>query len=150
MLYIASDHAGFEMKEMLKKHLEDREEWFTDLGPTTFMPDDDYPEYASLLSREIQGHDGRGILLCGNAVGVCMTANKFRGIRAGIGYSEYAAKSQREDDDTNVLCLPARVLSNDDAKKILDIWLDTPFSPESRHKRRLEKVAEIEEQNMKA
>lgn len=149
MLYIASDHAGFEMKEMLKKHLENREEWFTDFGPTELVSEDDYPDYAALIAKEIQGHDGRGILLCGNAIGVCMTANKFKGIRAGIGYSEYAAQTQREDDDTNVLCLPARVLTDDDAKKILDIWLDTRFTAEARHKRRLAKVEEIESGNFK-
>ena len=149
MLYIASDHAGFEMKEMLKKHLENREEWFTDLGPAEMDPKDDYPEYATLIAKEIQEHDGRGILLCGNAIGVCITANKFKGIRAGIGYSEYAAQTQREDDDTNVLGLPARVLSDDDAKKILDIWLDTSFTTEVRHKRRLKKLEQIENENFR-
>ncbi len=149
MLYIASDHAGFALKEELKKYLDELSESYRDLGAKELQSDDDYPDYASVLAREVSEHKGRGILLCGSAVGVCIVANKFRGIRAGIGYSTYAAKTQREDDDTNVLCLPGRFLGTDDAKEILRVWLTTPFSGEKRHMRRIAKIATIEQERMR-
>lgn len=146
MIYIASDHAGFALKEILKKYLEELHEHYTDVGASSLDPNDDYPDYAAALAKEVRERNGRGILLCGSAVGVCIVANKFRGIRAGIGYSTYAAKTSREDDDTNVLCLPGRFLSADDAKEILRVWLQTPFSEAPRHKRRIEKIVAIEKQ----
>lgn len=148
MIYIASDHAGYALKEVLKKYLTDLGESFTDVGAEQLIPEDDYPDYAASLATEMLHHDGRGILLCGNAIGVCVVANKFRGIRAGIGYSIYAAKSSREDDDTNVLCLPGRFLNPDDAKEILRVWLTTPFSRAERHQRRIAKIATIEREHM--
>lgn len=149
MIYIASDHAGYALKEELKTFLGELGETYTDLGPEKLVADDDYPDYAARLAREMLTHDGRGILLCGNAIGVCVVANKFRGIRAGVGYAMYAAKTSRADDDTNVLCLPARVLKPDEAKEIVRTWLRTPFSRESRHQRRIAKIADIERANMK-
>lgn len=149
MIYIASDHAGYELKEILKKYLTELGESVTDVGPEQRNPEDDYPDYAAHLAQEMLKHDGRGILLCGNAVGVGIVANKFRGIRAGIGYSVYAAKSSREDDDTNILCLPARVLQSDEAKEIVRMWLQTPFSRAKRHQRRIAKIAAIERATMK-
>ncbi|MBI4281453.1 RpiB/LacA/LacB family sugar-phosphate isomerase [Candidatus Uhrbacteria bacterium] len=149
MLYIASDHAGYALKEVLKKYLEELGEPWKDLGPANLQPEDDYPDTASLLAREMLQHGGRGIVLCGNAVGVCVVANKFRGIRAGIGYSTYAAKTSREDDDTNVLCLPGRFLGDSDAKEILRVWLATPFSKAPRHQRRIAKIATIEQEQMR-
>lgn len=149
MIYIASDHAGYALKEVLKKYLDELAMPYKDCGSAKLDPDDDYPDSASLLAREILQHGGRGILLCGSAVGVCIVANKFRGIRAGIGYSTYAAKTQREDDDTNVLCLPGRFLGTDDAKEILRVWLTTPFSAAPRHMRRIAKIATIEQEHMR-
>ncbi|MDO8582262.1 MAG: RpiB/LacA/LacB family sugar-phosphate isomerase [bacterium] len=149
MIFIASDHAGFALKEELKKYLDELSEHYMDLGAKELQADDDYPDYVSVLAKKVVEDNGRGILLCGSAVGVCIVANKFRGIRAGIGYSIYAAKTQREDDDTNVLCLPGRFLGTNDAKEMLRVWLTTPFSGGERHKRRIAKIAAIEQVNMK-
>lgn len=149
MLYIASDHAGFALKEILTQYLRELGEHYTDLGPDSLNPDDDYSDYAAKLAEELLKHDGRGILICANAIGVCIVANKFRGIRAGIGYSVYAARSSREDDATNVLCLPGRFLNPDDAKEILHVWLTTPFSQAPRHERRIGKIGQIEREHMK-
>ncbi len=149
MIYIASDHGGYELKEVLKKYLAELGESCEDLGPTTLDFNDDYPDYASKLAETLLQKDGRGILLCRNAIGVCVVANKFRGVRAGIGYSTYAAKTMREDDDVNVLCLPADALKIDAAKEIVRMWLSTPFSREPRHQRRIAKIADIEREHMK-
>lgn len=149
MIFIASDHAGYALKEVLKKYLDELVMPYKDLGPAKLNPDDDYPDTASSLAKEVGERNERGILLCGNAIGVCVVANKFRGIRAGIGYSTYAAKTQREDDDTNVLCLPGRFLGTDDAKEILRVWLTTPFSGAPRHKRRIAKIEAIEQEQMR-
>ncbi len=149
MIYIASDHAGYALKEILKKYLAELGESVTDVGPEQFNPEDDYPDYAAKLAQEMLHHDGRGILICGNAVGMCVAANKFRGIRAAIGYSVYAAQSSRADDDANVLCLPSRALSDDAAKEIMQTWLATPFSREERHKRRIAKIATLEREHIR-
>ncbi len=149
MLYIASDHAGFALKEEIKKYLTELGESHEDLGPTTLEPEDDYPDYAAKLARHLLAHDGRGILLCRNAIGVCVVANKFRGIRAGIGYSVYAARSSRADDDTNVLCLPAEVVKIEEAKEIVRTWVQTTFSRAKRHERRIAKIAALERDTMK-
>ncbi len=146
MLYIASDHAGFEMKEVLKKALAEMRERVDDLGPATLDPTDDYPDYAQLLATRVAKENGRGILLCGNGIGVCIVANKIRGIRAGTGYSIEAARSMRADANTNVLCLPGRFMMPEEAIEVVTAWLATPFSNARRHVRRLQKVSDLEAQ----
>lgn len=143
-IYIGADHAGFKMKEELKKWLEGNEYKVDDLGAHELKEDDDYPDYAIPLAKKVAADGGRGILLCGNAVGVCVAANKIKGIRAAIGYNTSVAKTSRTDDDANVLCLAGRVLSLDFAKAITGHWLRTSFSNEPRHVRRLKKIAELE------
>lgn len=147
MLYIASDHAGFKRKEVLKKYLTRKHIVFADLGPARMNPKDDYPDVAEVLARRVARTKGRGVLLCGNAEGVCIVANKIDGVRAAVGYSAYAARTARSDDNTNIVCIPGRTLTDRDAKKILDTWLKTPFSGASRHKRRLKKIKKIEKKN---
>lgn len=147
MLYLASDHAGFKRKEMLKHTFEKKHVSVVDIGPHTLDPNDDYPDYASRLARRVLATKGRGVLLCGNAEGVCIVANKFDGIRAAVGYSVYAARTARKDDNANVLCLPGRTLSDAMVKKILNTWLTTTMSRAVRHKRRLKKIQKIEKKN---
>lgn len=144
-LYIASDHAGFERKEMLKPFIEGLGYEVIDLGPDTLDPQDDYPDYALPLAQAVAKEHAPGILLCGNAEGVCIVANKVKGVRAAVGYSTYAAESSRQDDDSNILCVPGRAMSDMEAKVMVRAWLRTPFSGEERHKRRLQKLKEIEE-----
>ena len=144
-IFIASDHAGYKLKTKLVQYLEDEYEMnITDLGPNQYAKEDDYPDYAAPLAEEVVETNGMGVLICGNGVGVCMAANKVSGIRAGIGYSDWAAKTMRQDDNTNVLCLPARAMNGDEAKYITKTWLETDFSEAERHKRRLKKVKELE------
>lgn len=145
-LFIASDHAGFKLKQKLIQFIEnDLERTITDLGPMNYNKTDDYPDYAIPLAKKTRKTSGSGILLCGNGVGVCIAANKIKGIRAGIGYSEWAAETMRQDDDTNIICLPARALQEQEAKNIVNTWLKTSFSNKKRHKRRLKKIKKTEQ-----
>ena len=146
-IYIAADHAGFARKEALKDYLAKQGYAIKDFGAEKLDQQDDYPDYAYPLAQAVV-KDGRlGILLCGNAEGVCIVANKVDGVRAALGYSLEAARTSRQDDDANVLCLPGRELSDKRIYEIVDVWLATEFSGEERHQRRLEKVKKIEKDN---
>lgn len=144
-VYIGADHAGFDMKNSIAEHLAHRNITVEDLGAHTLDPHDDYPTFAVRVAQAVRNHPGSlGILSCGSAEGVCIAANKFDGIRAGIGFSVAAAQSLRQDDDANVICIPGRIATHDDPLAILDAFLATPFSGGDRHVRRLAQVSEIE------
>lgn len=144
-VYLGADHAGFDLKESLKHHLERGGYVVEDLGAHAFVEGDDYPEYAAAVAQAVRKHAGSfGILSCGNAEGVCIVANKFDGIRAGLGYSIEATQTMRNDDDVNVLCLPGRTPAKDDPLKIADTFLSVPFSGAERHSRRLSQIRDIE------
>ena len=149
MVYIGADHAGFEMKEELKKFFRLQKIAFEDMGATTLNANDDYPEYARAVAKKVSESRGRakGVLLCGNAQGVCIVANKHKGIRAVTGYSEYAATTARQDDDANILCLAGRVISAASAKRIVRKFLSTNFSEATRHRRRLRQIQRLEVQS---
>ncbi len=145
MLYLGADHAGFELKEAIKEFLKLQEIPFEDLSAGPMVPGDDYPVVTEKLSRKVLADPAnRGVLLCANGVGVCMAANKHPGIRAGIGYNLLAAETMRTDDNANVLCLAGSVLQPDFARAIVRKFLDTEFSNDERHIRRLEMVAKLE------
>ncbi len=147
-LYIGSDHAGFDLKERLKRLLVEKGHDVKDLGGTALDPTDDYPDAAHAVATHVaQDNDAKGVLLCGNAEGVCIVANKTDGVRAGIGYSQEAIQGARRDDDINVLCLPGRLMSFKDASANVEAFLQTPFSGAPRHKRRLKKIEDIEDNN---
>lgn len=129
----------------MKRALAKRGIAFTDLGSDHLNPTDDYPDYGEALARKVSDTGGRGVLLCANAVGVCIAANKVKGIRAGIGYSTYAARTMRNDDDTNILCLPGLALTNGEVERILEMWLRTKFSGIERYKRRIRKIHQLEQ-----
>ncbi|HRH32033.1 MAG TPA: RpiB/LacA/LacB family sugar-phosphate isomerase [bacterium] len=144
-VYVGADHAGFGLKNSLKEYLEMKGFVVEDLGAHELDPNDDYPEYATAVAQAVRKHAGSfGILSCGNAEGIAIAANKFQGIRAGIGYSVEAAKTMRNDDDANVLALPGRLPVQDEPLEIAETFLRTPFSGAARHERRLEQIAEIE------
>ncbi len=141
-VYVAADHAGFERKEALKARLVAAGYQVDDLGAASLQPDDDYPQYAFALAERVAREPAAyGVLLCGNGQGVCIAANKIAGVRAATAVNPDMARSTRNDDDANVLCLPARFLSDDQAFEVARTWLDTPFSDEERHRRRLEQLA---------
>ena len=140
-LFIASDHAGYQLKRRLVRFIEKELALaVTDIGPAEYQAEDDYPDYALPLARQVAETDGRGILICKNGIGVCIAANKVKNVRAGLGYNLDVAETMRQEDDANVLCLPAKLLSADHAMAIVKRWLGTEFSGAERHVRRLEKI----------
>lgn len=148
IIYLGADHAGFDLKASVREHLEAQGYIVEDLGAQALDPNDDYPQYAGAVAEAVRSHAGSlGVLACGNAEGVCIAANKFDGIRAGLGYSQAAAQTMRQDDNANIICVPGRLKTQDDPLKIIDTFIQTPFSKAERHERRLEQIAIIEENN---
>jgi ribose 5-phosphate isomerase B len=138
---IASDHAGFELKQTLKEHF--REHEFIDVG-TDSESSCDYPDYAVLAGKKIiSGEAELGIVICGTGIGISIAANKIKGIRAALCFNEYMADMSRRHNNANVLALGAKVTSDDLAIRITDIWLKSKFEGE-RHERRVQKITKIE------
>ena len=141
---IASDHAGFELKERLSKALEELGFDVKDLGPET-SASTDYADYAHPLATEVStGAVRRGVLLCGTGLGMSYAANRHPHVRAAVAWTPEIAELARRHNDANVLVLPARFVSDDDGVVILKTWLSTPFEG-GRHERRVEKI-ELPEQ----
>ena len=140
MLAIACDHGGYAYKQTIMQHLVDREIKFRDFG--TFSPDScDYPDYAQPVAKAVAaGECEKGILICGTGIGMSIAANKVHGIRAAVCGDSFSARATREHNDANILCLGARVISEAKALEITDIFLDTPFSGDERHSRRISKI----------
>ena len=138
-ILIASDHAGFELKEKLEHALENLGYVVDDLG-TNSPESTDYADYAHPLAREVsEGRAERGVLLCGTGLGMSYTANRYPHVRAAVAWTPEIAKLAREHNDANVLVLPARFVSDSEAAVILTTWLETPFEG-GRHARRVEKI----------
>jgi len=147
-IYIGADHAGFDMKATIKEHLTARDYIVEDLGALELDPTDDYPQYAEAVAQAIVKHPGSlGVLSCGNAEGVCIAANKFDDVRAGLGFSVEAARTMRQDDNANIICVPGRIATKDDPLQIIETFLKTPFSNAERHLRRLKQLDQIERMN---
>ena len=151
--FIASDHAGYDLKSELKTFLESTGHAVEDVG-THERSAVDYPDIASALAAKIQDAEknnqpAKGILICGSGVGVSVAANKFPGIRAGLCHDSYSARQGVEHDDMNVLVLGARIIGTELAKVLVMNFLQAEFSNEPRHVRRLEKVIAIENRNCK-
>ena len=142
MIGIGSDHGGFELKEKVKKHLEERGLEYKDFG--TYSADScDYPVYGRTVAKAVaSGECDRGILICGTGIGISITANKVKGIRAALCSDCYSAQATREHNDANILAMGARVLGDGLALKIVDTFLDTPFSGDERHIRRISMIEE--------
>jgi ribose 5-phosphate isomerase B len=146
MLYLGADHRGFMLKERIKSWLSLRGILFQDMGAEILNADDDYPDYAEAVAREVakKPEENRGILICGSGAGVCVVANKFRGIRAALALNPDMARVLRNDDDVNVLCLASDFTNEEEALAIMDAWLHTPAGAEERYKRRIAKIGDIE------
>ena len=142
MIAIACDHGGFQYKQMLMQHLNDRGIAYKDFG--TFTPDScDYPDYAKPVANAVAaGEYEKGILICGTGIGMSIAANKVKGIRAAVCADAFSAKATREHNDANILSMPARFIPADVALKIVDIFLSTPFEG-GRHQRRVEKINKL-------
>lgn len=140
MIAIGSDHGGFELKEKLMEHLSERGLEYKDFG-TYSSASCDYPVYAKAVANAVaSGECDRGIIICGTGIGVSITANKVRGIRAALCGDCFSAEATRQHNDANVLCMGARVVGEGLALKIADIFLDTPFSNDERHIRRISMI----------
>jgi ribose 5-phosphate isomerase B len=144
-ILIASDHAGFELKEKLEAQLRELGYAVDDLGPNT-AESVDYADYAHPLAQRIsEGEADRGILMCGTGLGMSYTANRYPHVRAAVAWTPEIAALAREHNDANVLVLPARFVGEAEGKAILKAWLDTPFAG-GRHARRVAKI-ERDERN---
>ena len=138
-ILIASDHAGFELKQKLERELEKRGMKVRDMG-TNSADSTDYPDYAHPLAKEVSvGTARRGVLICGTGLGMSYVANRYPNVRAAVTWSPEVAELARSHNDANVLVLPARFVDEDLAVKILDKWFSTPFDG-GRHIRRVEKI----------
>src|SRR5438105_3499049 len=145
-LVISSDHAGFALKKDVRAKLVATGHEVVDLGTYKLEPQDDYPDFAEKVGEAIKtGVAPRGILICGSGVGVCVAANKIPGIRAGICHDAYSAHQGVEHDDMNVLVLGARIIGVELAGEIVRTYLGAEYSGEERHRRRVAKIAALEE-----
>jgi ribose 5-phosphate isomerase B len=144
-VYLGSDHAGFELKSELVEWLREAGHEPVDCGPATYIPDDDYPVYVMRAARGVIDDPGSlGIVIGGSGNGEQIAANKIPGIRAALAWTEETAKLARQHNDANVLSLGARMYSSTDAIGFAKIFLETPFSQEPRHERRLAMIADFE------
>lgn len=142
---IAADHGGFELKEYLAVILREADYDIADFGDERLTPDDDYPDFVVPMARAVaRGDVDRGVAICGSGVGVCIAANKVRGVRACLIHETFSASQGVQDDDLNVICLGGRVVGHALAWQLVETFLAARFSGKERHCRRLEKVANAE------
>ena len=143
-VFIGADHRWFVLKEQLRAWLSEQGYTVVDCGAYEHNPGDDFPEYAHAVATNVaEKEDGKGIVICGSGVGVDIVANKVKGIRAAIGFDETQVKEAREDDDLNVLALASDVISEELAKQLVDIFLNTNYVQSERHERRVEKMETV-------
>ncbi len=141
---IGGDHAGFDLKENLKRLLKEKGYECDDLGAETFDPQDDYPEFGQRVAKAVaSGEYDRGIVMCGTGMGISISANKVPGVRAAVCYSTDMARISRAHNDANVLALGGRIVAKELALDIATTWLETEFSGEERHARRIRQLEEI-------
>lgn len=146
LVVIGSDHAGFELKEKIKKYLDEIGVPYEDKG--VFSPDSaDYPDIASAVAKEISSKKADfGILICGTGIGMSMVANKFPGVRAALVFNEYTARMAKQHNDANLIAFPGRIFSFEYVRELIKTFVESSFSGEERHKRRIEKISEIEKE----
>ena len=142
---VAADHGGYELKENLAGMLREDGYDVTDFGDDQPNPNDDYPDFVEPLARAVAlGEVDRGVAVCGSGVGACVVANKVPGVRACLIHETFSARQGVEDDDLNVICLGGRVVGPGLAWELVKTFLGARFSGAERHRRRLSKVAELE------
>ena len=153
MIYIGSDHRGYNLKEYLKDYLSKAKIPFKDVGNHKFDPEDDYPDFAFKVARAVAGDlensstelgISTGVMICGSGLGMVVAANKVKGIRAGLAVSEWFAKHGRENDDLNVITIAADQTDFSMAEKILKTFLSEKFIGSDKYARRVEKIEEVE------
>jgi ribose 5-phosphate isomerase B len=145
-VYLGSDHAGFELKTQLVEHLKELGHDPVDCGPHRYDAEDDYPPYVLLAAARTAGDpDGAGIVLGGSGNGEAIAANKVRGVRCALAFSEDTARLARQHNDANVLSLGARMYDAETALRFVEIFLSTAFTEEARHRRRIKMLSDYED-----
>ncbi len=151
MIFIASDHRGYNLKEKVKLWLTEWGQEYEDMGNNRLDPEDDYPDFAALVAKSVKEQESErveekvlGVVICGSGVGIDIAANRFTGIRCGLGFSAEQIKKAREDDDINCLALAADFLDEETAKNIIKTFLGTEFSSEEKKERRIEKLDQLD------
>jgi len=148
-IYLGSDHNGHHLKEKLFAYLAKHKYDVEDVGGHELDPSDDFPDFAQAAALQVIGDtdsDPRAILLCGGGQGMAMAANRFHGIRASVVWDAFEAKMTRNDNDSNILCLPSRIFdetADAEWQNVVDTWLKTPFADAPRYRRRNEQLDEL-------
>ena len=148
MIYLATDHAGFELKEKIKEFLKKEGYEIEDCGASSLDPEDDYPDFIAKAAEAVsKDPQSKAIILGGSGQGEAMVANKFPNVRAAVYYGgvDQMPSLIRQHNDSNILSLGARFINEEDAINAVKLWLDTPFTNEERHLRRIEKIKKIEQ-----
>lgn len=144
-VYIGADHGGYKLKEKIKTWLAEWGFEFEDLGAHELKEDDDYPDYALAVAQKVVSDpQALGILACRSGQGECIAANKVKGIRAAVAWSEESARSAKRDDNVNILCLAADHVGMGEQRKIVSSFIGTPFEANERFQRRIDKIKKIE------
>lgn len=148
-VYLGTDHRGFKLAEEIHLWLMENNIAEENLGADHFDENDDYVDYAQKVADKVsqelkQGLQTRGILICGSGVGICIASNKVKGIRCGLGFTIEQVRLARSDDDINILALAADFTDHEYTKKMIKIFLETPFSGEEKYKRRIDKINKLE------
>lgn len=152
MIYLAADHRGFNLKESIKAFLVEQNYEIKDMGPLKLDEQDDYVDFArAALDQLVDDPEvNKAVLICGSGHGMSMVADKYRHVRAALGFNRYVAVQSREHEDVNVLVLASDWTKEKEAKDIVFDWLGSQFTGEERHIRRLKKIDEVEEKNFKS
>lgn len=147
LIYLGADHRGFSLKELIKADVKGQGYDVADMGAETYNEGDDYPLFAKLVGEKIRSdpENSRGILICGSGVGMDIVVNKFKGVRAGFALVPDQVYAARHDDNINALILAVDFIEEPEAKKMVNVFLATPFGGDERYRRRLQEIAEIEE-----
>ncbi len=148
MLVVGSDHGGYELKTAILKLLQERAIETADFG-TDGSASVDYPDFAAKVASAVSSGEAQlGILICGTGIGMSISANKFAGVRAALVHDEFTAQMAREHNNANILVMGGRVITPEQGKKLVEIWLDTEFEG-GRHQKRLDKISAIEQKVIK-
>jgi len=147
MIYLGADHGGYKLKEKIKEHLAGKRVAASDLGAFSEEASD-YPDFAFAVAEKVRDGDASdyGVLVCTTSIGTCVAANKIKGVRAAVGYTEHAVIQARDHVDANVLCLGAEEIDHKEAIRLVDLFLETPFSGIDRHIRRISKIQKREQE----
>lgn len=143
MIYLGADHRGFELKEKLKRWLKDKKYEFIDLGNEKLDLEDDFPDFTIKVAKKLGKAKDIGILFCGSGVGMDIVANRFPKVRCGLGFNSQQMRIARRDDNINCISIPADFVSENEARAIVEMFLETRFANAEKYLRRLRKIEKI-------